>query len=315
MNESCEPRCIGSVPLENRLILAPMAGMLRLPVRLAYRTLGAAMTCVGVIDARAVVQAQSDDLITALGKREITSVEERPVCVQLIGGDAEILAAAAGRIERHASMINLNFSGPIKRLIDKGYGIAGLLKDPARIKEIVAAVSETIRIPVTAKIRIGFEGPDVDVIRIAQHCQDAGAAALMVHARFVRQMYRGPAHWEWIKRIKDELDIPVIGNGAVHCPHDARAMLEQTGCDFVMIGTAAFINPLIFRQTNELLATGRYREAGSKRIMMEFFRHYFVHARRVESRSLISFLRRSCRDFLRVRAYMQGIQTGRVCLE
>jgi tRNA-dihydrouridine synthase len=199
--------------------------------------------------------------------------------------------------------------------MDKGYGLAGLLKDPARMKEIVAAVAGSVRIPVTAKIRIGFEGPDVDVVRIAQICQDAGASAITVHARFVRQMYRGPAHWEWIKRIKDEVDIPVVGNGAVGSPLDAKAMLEQTGCDFVMIGTAAFINPLIFRQTNELLETGRYRPTSDARALLEFFRRYFACARKVESRSLLSFLRRSCRDFLRVRAYVQRIQTGQTALE
>lgn len=308
-------RCIGDVTLENRLILAPMAGMLRLPVRLAYRKLGAAMTCVGVIDARAVIQSPTDELITVLGKREITSEEERPVCVQLIGSDAAVLAAAARRIERHASILNLNFSGPLQRLMDKGHGSGGLLREPDRIKEIVAAVVAAVRIPVTVKIRIGFEGPDVDVVRIAQICRDAGATAIMIHARFVRQMYRGPAHWEWIKRVKDKVDIPVIGNGAVHSPLDAQAMLEQTGCDFVMIGTAAFINPLIFRQTNELLETGRYRPTSDTRALLEFFRHYFTFARRVESKTILTFLRRSCRDFLRVRVYMQKIQTGQTTLE
>lgn len=292
-----------------------MAGMLRLPVRLAYRKLGAAMTCVGVIDARAVVQSAGDELITVLGKREITSTEERPVCVQLAGSDAETLAAAARRIEKHASVIDLNFSGPLQRLMDKGYGQAGLLREPERIGEIVTAVVGSVRAPVTAKIRIGFEGPDVDVLRIARICREAGAAALVVHARYVHQMYRGPAHWEWIKRIKDEVDIPVVGNGAVHSALDARAMLEQTGCDFVMIGTAAFIHPLIFRQTNELLETGRYRPASDARAMFEFFQQYFRFARRVESRSLHSFLRRSCRDFLRVRDYMRRIQTGQTTLE
>ncbi len=315
MNEKTGTRRIGTVTLENRLILAAMGGMLRLPVRLAYRKLGAAMTCVGVIDADAVARAQDDHLINILGKREITSPQEYPVCVQLVGSEVEAMATAARRIENRASMIDLNFSGPTQRLLDKGYGAAGLLKDPARIREIVAAVAGSIGIPVTAKIRIGFEGPDVDAVGIAQACQDAGAAAIAVHARYVSQKYCGPARWEWIKRIKDQVDIPVIGNGAVHSPRDAKAMLEQTGCDFVMIGTAAFLNPLIFRQTNDFLNTGRYRDAGSTRALLEFFRHYFAFARRVESRSLFQFIRRSCRDFLRVRAYMQRIQTGQTTLE
>jgi tRNA-dihydrouridine synthase B len=308
-------RHIATVELENRLILAPMAGMLRLPVRLTYRRLGAAMTCIGVIDARAVVQSPDNVMLNILGKQEITCEEERPVSVQLVGAEAEVLARAARVVQSRGSVIDLDFSGPTRRLIDNGYGAAGLLRDPCRIKDIVAAVAGSVGIPVTAKIRIGFDGPDVDVVRIAQNCQEAGAAALGVHARFVRQMYCGPAHWEWIKRVRDEVDIPVIGNGAIQSPLDVRAMIEQTGCDFVMIGTAAFVNPLIFRQANELLETGRYRQASSTRALLEFFRHYFAFARRVESRSILTFLRRSCRDFLRVQAYMRKIQTGQTTLE
>ena len=300
--------------LENRLILAPLGGMLRLPVRLAYRRLGAAMTCVGAIDARAVALASTDDLVNILGKRETTSEEERPVCVQLVGGDAETLAVAALRVQRYTSVIDLNFSGPTRRMVGKGHG-AAILRNPALMKEILTAVAGSVSIPVTAKIRIGFEGPDVDAVRLAQNCQDAGAAAIVVHARFVCQRYCGPAHWEWIQRIKQNVDIPVIGNGGVYSPPDARAMIEQTGCDFVMIGTAAFVNPLIFRQTNELLDTGRCRDAGNVRALLAFFRHYHTCAKRVESRGTLKFLRRSCRDFLRARAYLQRIQTGQTTLE
>jgi|GEM_PF-293551 len=315
MTERLDTPRIGDVPLGNRLILAPMAGMLRLPVRLAYRRLGAAMTCVGVIDAEAMTRAPDDGLINILGKREVTCEQERPVCVQLVGRETKTLAEAARSVQKHASIIDLNFSGPVQRLMDQGYGLSGLLKDPGRIRETVSAVVGAVRIPVTAKIRIGFEGPDVDVVKIAQVCQDAGASAITVHARFVRQMYHGPAHWEWIKRIKDQIDIPVIGNGAVGGPLDAKAMFDQTGCDFVMIGAAAFIHPLIFRQTNELLETGRFHRRSDLQALLAFFGCYRDFARTVESRSLGSFLRRSCRNFLRVRAYMQRIQTGQTTLE
>ena len=129
-------------------------------------------------------------------------------------------------------------------------------------------------------------------------------------------MYHGPAHWEWIKRVRDEVDIPVVGNGAVHSPLDARAMLEQTGCDFVMIGTAAFVNPLIFRQTNELLEIGPIPpdEATCGPCWNSSVAISCLPGE-MESRSLRLFLRRSCRDFLRVRAYMQRIQTGQTTLE
>lgn len=313
--EDLVKRCIGTVGLENRLILAPMGGMLRPSVRLTYRRLGAAMTCIGVIDARAVAKAESDELINILGRREVTSEEERPVSIQLIGANIDEVAAAANRIQRFASVIDLNCSGPLQRLIDQGYGASGLLRDPALIREMVRAVVETTPIPVTVKIRIGIDGPDVDVVRIAQNCQEAGAAAIAVHARFVRQMYFGPAHWEWIKTVKENVDIPVIGNGAVHSAFDARAMLERTGCDFVMIGMSAFINPLIFLQTNELLETGQCRTISSTRTLLRFFWEYSAFAKRMESRGRVRFLRTPRRNFLRVRSFMQGIQSGRVTLE
>ena len=306
---------IGQVRLETRLILAPMAGMLRLPVRLAYRRLGAAMTCVGVIDARAVARAENDELINILGRRETTNEEERPVSVQLSGANPDDLATAAGRIQKFASVIDLNCSGPIQRLIDQGYGAAGLLKTPDLIRDMVAAMVERVRLPVTVKIRIGIEGPDVDIVRIAQNCQEAGAAALTVHARSARQKYYGPAHWEWIKTIKQNVDIPVIGNGAVHSAFDARAMIEQTGCDFVMIGTAAFINPLIFHQANALLETGHCPTIGSTRALLRFFKEYAGCARRTENKGPVRFLRRSCKNFLRARAFMRKIQSGQTTLE
>lgn len=308
-------RYIGTLGLENRLILAPMGGMLRPSVRLTYRRLGAAMTCVGVIDARAVAKAENDELINILGRREVTYEEERPVSVQLLGANIDEVAAAAHRIQRFASVIDLNCSGPLQRLIDQGYGGSDLLRDPVFMKEMVRAVVERTRLPITVKVRIGIEGPDVDVVRIAQNCQEAGAAAITVHARFVRQMYFGPAHWEWIKTVKENVDIPVIGNGAVHSAFDAQAMLERTRCDFVMIGTSAFINPLIFLQTNELLETGRSPTIGSTRTLLRFFREYFASARRMESRGLVRFLRSSCKNFLKVRSFMQGIQTGRITME
>ncbi len=306
---------IGQVRLDGRLVLAPMAGMLRLPVRLTYRRLGAAMTCIGVIDAGAVARAESDELINILGRREVTNEQEQPVCVQLIGANIDELVAAAGRVQRFASVIDLNCSGPIQRLVDQGYGAASLLNDPAAIKAMVHAIVERVSLPVTVKIRIGIEGPDVDVVRIAQNCQEAGAAAITVHARFAHQMYRGPAHWEWVKTVKQHVDIPVIGNGAVHSAFDARAMLEQTGCDFVMIGTAAFINPLIFFQTNVLLETGHCPAIGSTRAMLRFFREYSVFAKETESKGLLRFLRSSCKNFLRVRSFMQKIQSGQATLE
>ena len=306
---------IANVRLENRLIVAPLAGMLRLSLRMTYRKLSAAMTCVGVIDAHAVAKSKSDRLIDILGREEITNDEERPVSVQLAGGDIGEMAEAAGRIERFASIIDLNFSGPIQRLIDKGCGIAGLLKSPDRIEKMVTAVVKTVSVPVTAKIRVGFQGDDVDVLRIAKGCEAAGASAIIVHARTVSEGYTGPVHWDWIRRVKENVSIPVVGNGGVNSPLDVKAMLEKTGCDFVMIGKAAIINPLIFHQANQYLETGTFTEMNQTLALLKFFRHYRVFARRIDSRGPLRFLRRSCGVFMKMRSFMKKIKAGTVTIE
>lgn len=305
---------IGKLRLDNRLILAPMAGMLRLSLRMAYRRAGAAMTCVGVIDAGAVAKSGSGRLINILGRQEITNMEEEPVSVQLIGADAGLMSAVAERIESQVSIIDLNFSCPIKRFANRGYGASSLLGDPLHIEKIVAAVVNRVKVPVTVKIRVGFQGDDVDVLRVAKGCEAAGAAAIVVHGRTVNQGYTGPSCWDWIKRVKQNVSIPVVGNGGVHSPQDAMAMLEQTGCDFVMIGTAAFINPMIFIQTHRYMTTGTLPSDNATLALLQFFRHYWRTSRQIDGYGPRKFLKRSCRHFLHLRSYMQRIQAGNITL-
>jgi len=314
MHRSATPLHIGHLRLDNRLILAPMAGMLRLSLRMAYRRAGAAMTCVGVIDAGAIVKSGSDRLVNVLGRQEITNVAEEPVCVQLIGADTGLMAAAAERIEQQASIIDLNFSGPIQRLVDRGYGASSLLGDPQHIEKIVAAVVSRVKVPVTVKIRVGFQGDDVDVLRVAKGCEAAGAAAIVVHGRTVSQGYSGTPCWDWIRRVKQAVSIPVVGNGGVHSPLDAVAMLEQTGCDFVMIGTAAFLNPMIFNQIHHYMTAGTLPSTSATLTLLKFFRHYWRTVRQIDGYGPRKFLKRSCRHFLHLRSYMQRIQEGTIAL-
>ena len=234
--------------------------------------------------------------------------------MQLIGADAGLMSAASERIESQASVIDLNFSGPIQRLVDRGYGASSLLCDPLHIEKIVAAVVSRIKLPVTVKIRIGFQGDDVDVLRVAKGCEAAGASAIVVHGRTVTQGYTGAPCWDWIRRVKQSVSIPVVGNGGVHSPLDAVAMLEQTGCDFVMIGTAAFINPMIFNQTHHYLTTGTLPLNNATLAFLQFFRHYWRTARQVDGYGPRKFIKRSCRHFLHLRSYMQRIQEGTITL-
>jgi len=306
---------IGSVRLEGRGVLAPLAGMLRLSLRMTYRKLGAAMTCVGIIDASKMAQSKDGRLINILGTEEQTCEQEWPVCVQLIGSEADYMAEAARRLESSANIIDLNFSGPLRKVIDTDYGAAGLLNKPRQIAKIVEEVVKSVSVPVTAKIRIGIKGSDIDVVRVAKSIEGAGASGITVHARYANEYYTGPAHWEYIKKVRESVGIPVTGNGGVYSASDAKAMLEKTECDFVMIGTEAIINPLIFQQTNELLETGKVTEVSEMMGLLKFFRQYSIFAKRIEHKGLWKFVRRSCRNFMKMRAYMRQVKAGTRKLE
>ena len=302
---------IGDVELRCRTILAPACGVLNLPMRLVFRRFGAGLTYVPVLDAEAVAESERPRLINILGREETTCDQERPVAIQLIGSDPRTVAEAAGRIEPLASIIDLNFSGPLEEVLRRGMG-AALLSSPGRIGEIVRAVVERVSVPVTAKIRIGIRGRDVDVAEVARTCEQAGASAITVHARSADQGYSRGAHWEFIQAVKDVTTIPVIGNGGVHGPEDAAAMVRQTGCDFVMICSAAFVNPLIFRQCNALLAGNGKVDRGELSGLIAFMNEYYSLARQLESRSRRSAFKKSFRQFLALRSYMKKLIAGKV---
>lgn len=305
---------IGSVRLDNRFILSPMAGMFRSSLRAAYRQLGCAMVCIGAIDANSLANSSTNKLVNIVGTEETICREERPACIQLIGAEIDDLAEAARKIERIADIIDLNFSCPLKRVINAGGG-AGLLRHPELIERMVRAVVKAVSVPVTAKIRIGIDGNDIDVSDIAKRCQEAGAAALCVHARTANQMYCGPVHWEWIAKVKQAVDIPVIGNGGVNTPYDAVAMLEKTKCDFVAIGKASFANPLIFLQANQYITTGGFRKPPESIAILKLLLCYGRIEKQIGHRSRLSFLRRRCREFFRIQDYLKKVQCGNVKLD
>lgn len=236
---------IGNVKLEKRLILAPMANILDLPLRLTFKEFGFGLTSIGSISAEAVVEDGKGKLINLCGKEEFTDERESLVSIQLIGSDEYIMARAAELVAKKADIIDLNFGCPIKWVIQKGWG-AALLEDLPKMQAIIKAVVKNVDIPVTAKIRLHPAGSIVKTIDIAHCCEDAGIAALTVHTRTPEQKYSGKAHWDILPEIKKRINIPIIGNGNVCNLDDAGILLDKYGCDFVMTATAAIRNPLAF---------------------------------------------------------------------
>ena len=242
---------IGNVTLENNIILAPMAGVTDLPFRLLCARQGAGLTCMEMVSAKAIYYHNKNT-------EELMAIhpEEKQVSLQLFGSDPEIISEMAKRIaDRPFSILDLNMGCPVPKVVNNGEGSA-LMRDPLLVGKIIERTVKAIDKPVTIKIRRGFDEDHVNAVEIAHIAQESGAAAVAVHGRTREQYYAGKADWEIIRQVKEQLTIPVIGNGDVTDGASARAMLEQTGCDGVMVGRAARGNPWIFAQIRHFLKTG-----------------------------------------------------------
>ncbi len=245
---------IGNVLLENNLILAPMAGVTDLPFRLLCKEQGAGLICTEMVSAKAIYfKNKNTESLMEIDERE------RPVSLQLFGSEPDLMAEIAKQIEpRNFDILDINMGCPVPKVVNNGEGSA-LMKNPKLVHEIVSKVSKAIQKPVTVKIRKGFTEDSVNAVEIAKILEDAGAAAVAVHGRTREQYYSGQADWEIIRKVKEAVSIPVIGNGDVDSPQKAEALVKETGCDGIMIGRAVQGNPWLFsrilhyQQTGELL--------------------------------------------------------------
>lgn len=246
-----EPLQIGAVKLNNPFILAPMAGVTDLPFRLLCSELGAGMVCMEMISAKAITyKNKATHLMTRIDPGESI------VSLQLFGSEPDVIAEAIRMIEDVPyHILDINMGCPVPKVVNNGEGSA-LMKNPLLAGKIVeAAVSATKR-PVTVKIRAGFDAENINAVEVAHIAQECGAAAVAVHGRTRQQFYSGTADWDIIARVKDALCIPVLGNGDVVDGPTAKAMMEQTKCDGVLIGRAARGNPWIFKNILHFYETG-----------------------------------------------------------
>ncbi|MEY8535395.1 tRNA dihydrouridine synthase DusB [Blautia pseudococcoides] len=242
---------IGNVTLGNNLILAPMAGVTDLPFRLLCKEQGAGLLCTEMVSAKAIYFKNKNT-------RSLMQIlpEERPVSLQLFGSEPDLMGLIARQIEEESfDILDINMGCPVPKVVNNGEGSA-LMKNPKLVGEIVRKVSSAIKKPLTVKIRKGFTGESVNAVEIAKIIEDAGASAVAVHGRTREQYYSGKADWDIIRRVKEAVSIPVIGNGDVDSPESARRLLEETGCDGIMIGRAARGNPWIFGRISSYLENG-----------------------------------------------------------
>ena len=235
------------------VFLAPMAGVTDLPFRILAREYGADLVVSEMVSAQALVYANRRTL-NMLALSEL----ERPTAIQIFGHDPKVCAEGAKIVFAEAApeMIDLNFGCPTPKVVKNGDG-AALLKDVDRLVQIASAVVEAVPIPVTAKIRLGWDRDSINCVEVSRRLEEAGVHWITVHGRTREQFYSGRANWGWIAKVKEAAGIPIVGNGDVFSPQDAKALLDQANCDHVAVGRGTQGNPWIFRQIKAYLDEGK----------------------------------------------------------
>jgi tRNA-dihydrouridine synthase B len=286
---------IGSlnIPGPYPLALAPMDDVTDVPFRRLAKRFGADLVCTEFVQSSALIRGA-----VRPGARLRIEEGERPVGVQIYGSDPDLMAEAA-RIAQQArpDFVDINGGCCNKRIAGRGDG-AGLLRDLLQFEAVVKAVVAATALPVTVKIRLGWDDSSINVLDAARMVEQSGASALAVHCRTFRQAYGGQAAWSWLDKVRRVITIPLLGNGDVRTPEDARRMLE-TGCDGVMIGRGAIGNPWIFQQTKHFLAKGDLPDAPTPveriRVCLEHFKDFAAYA---EGRRAVFAFRKYYRGYL-----------------
>lgn len=248
---------IGNVEIKNRIVFAPMAGVSNISFRTIIKEMGAGLIYSEMVSTMGITY-DSKKTIKLLKLNE----SERPISIQIFGCDVNAFVKAAKFIDKNIKpdIIDINMGCPVPKIAIKSQAGSSLLKSPEKIEEIVKAVVDTVSCPVTVKIRSGWDENSINAIEVAKIIEEAGASAICIHPRTRSQGYTGLSNWKIIKDVKDNVNIPVIGNGDIHTIYDAERMLKETNCDAVMIGRETLGNPWIIKECVEYIENGRVIE-------------------------------------------------------
>lgn len=264
---------IGNIEIENNTVLAPMAGVTDLPFRLLCKEQGCGLMYTEMVSAKALLYKNKNTKPLLE-----TDERERPIAVQLFGSDPEIMSEMALWLEAGPyDFIDVNMGCPVPKIVNNGEGSA-LMKNPRLVEAILSSMVKKLKKPVTVKFRKGFDESHVNAVEIAKIAESCGVSAVAVHGRTREQYYSGRADWDIIRQVKEAVKIPVIGNGDIFTPLDAGRMLEETGCDGLMVARGVKGNPWLFAQINHYLDTGELLSPPTKEELKEMMlRHGRLH--------------------------------------
>lgn len=263
---------IGNVKIKNRIVLAPMAGISNTSYRKIIKEMGCGLIFAEMVSDKAIV-FNNDKTLSLLKMDE----SERPIAQQIFGSDVDSFVEAAKKVEEmmHPDIIDINMGCPVPKIAIRSQAGSALLKNPEKIGEIVRAVVNAVSVPVTVKIRSGWDENNINCVEVAKIIEKNGASAITLHARTRSQGYGGKADWNLIKLVKESVNIPVIGNGDVTTPELAKKMLDETGCDAIMIGRGVLGNPWLIKNTLDYLQNGSYNKSVSLKEKIEMLKKHF----------------------------------------
>ncbi len=260
---------IGTITLKHGIALGPMAGVTDLPYRVLCKEMGCELLYTEMVSAKAIYYKNKNT-------KPLLEVDktEHPIAVQLFGSDPKLIAEMAKQLEEGPyDIFDVNMGCPVPKVVNNGEGSA-LMKNPKLAAEILTELVKAVKKPVTVKFRKGFTESTVNAVEFAKAAEASGVSAIAVHGRTREQYYSGKADWEIIRQVKEAVSIPVIGNGDIVCAADAKRMMEETGCDGIMVARAARGNPWIFREIKQFLETGTVPERPSwEEVIQMILRH------------------------------------------